>query len=59
MNLLDVTITKVITEPYQIEDGKWVTVVITNCWGQEEETIIKKIEQSEIEKYVVGYRWQE
>ena len=40
MNLVDVTVVKVIVEPHQREDGKWTTTVITDCCGCKQEKTI-------------------
>jgi len=59
MNLVTVHVIKVIVEPYQKEDGMWSTTVITDCWGREEEKTVTGDTKQEIEKYKVGYNWEE
>lgn len=59
MNLVDVEVIKVLIKPYQKEDGNWTTTVITGCWGCEKKLTVTDKNRYNIEKYEVGYKWQE
>jgi hypothetical protein len=62
MNLIDVSITKIIEEPKQVVTDDfcgWVVKVMTNCYGAEREKIFTAVTKKEIEKYKVGFTWME
>ncbi len=58
MNLVTVRVVKVIDPPY-FKNGKWRTLVITNCWGSEKRMLIVSEDPSEVEMYKKGYSWKE
>ena len=62
MNLIDVSITKIIEEPKQVVTDDfcgWVVKAMTNCYGAEREKIFTAVTKKEIEKYKVGFTWME
>jgi len=59
MNLVDVTVIEVLVEPYQKENGDWTTTIKTDCWGAIEEKTITDKKRWKVERFEVGYTWQE
>ena len=59
VNKVDVTVVEVVVELHQTKDDLWSTTIISDCWGsRKEDTIISKDKWS-VEKYKLGYTWQE
>ncbi len=62
MNLVDVTIIKILEKPKQVvtEDHcGWVVKVLTDCYGHKQERIFTGFSKEEISKYKKGYSWME
>ena len=59
MNLVDVTVIEVVVEPHKNDGGNWTTTVITDCWGIKKDKTITKNKRWMVEKYKLGYTWQE
>jgi len=57
MNLVDCTVTKILSEPY-FEYGKWFIKVEYNCYGNLSETSLMFREKEYAEKVSVGYVFQ-
>jgi len=57
MNLVDITVIEVITEPYQLVNGMWTTVVKTDCYGNIKEQTYTRHSKRDVDIYVVGYTW--
>jgi len=57
MNLVDCTVTKILTEPY-LEYDKWFVNVQYDCYGSTYTTSIMFNEKESAEKVSIGYVFQ-
>lgn len=57
MNTLEISVIEIIVEPYQREDGKWETTIVTDCWGHKQKETIVSEKRWMVERYEVGYTW--
>lgn len=62
MNVVDVYITEILEEPKQVvneEECCWQVKVMTDCYGQKKEKVLKATSKKLIDRYKVGYSWTE
>ena len=60
MNLVDITIIEIISEPRQLIDDEfccWEVVVKTDCYGSIRTETFRAISKSIIDMYCVGYTY--
>jgi len=58
MNLLDVTVSKLLDEPKHVIDEEyccWAVTIVSDCCGTEKREIVRKCSRTEIDRIKPGY----
>jgi hypothetical protein len=56
MNVLDHTVIKVVSKPYQINNA-WFIDVVSECYGSDINDTVVKFTKEDIEKVKPGYKY--
>lgn len=59
MNLIEMTVTEVLSAPIQYQDKDlWMVDVMADGWGRILKTTVMKTSKAEAEKVSIGYRFE-